>query len=794
MADIQTADNGSVEPRINEAEVYRSMGLLDESLSAYRRILSDASGMDDLKQEKIREKIRNLEKQIALKDTESRKGLSDEDITFIKKTLSIHEDTTAVLDSAVAFQELGLFAEAASEYENLFALGYPPQKIIPDLTKCYLKLHAPDKCLDRMNDVLARMALGDTEKARATFVFGLEMENRGHTHMGVELYRSAAKWDPGNPEIADKLKVVQASLSMGSRYDYLLDQSLVTTEQLKRALALSKKMQKSVELILIEQFRIKASNVGKSLSLYYGCPFRGYSAELPSPVELVGHLKKSFLLHDIWVPLSWDKNGVEILVDDPKDLHKIDNMRALIKAGQFNLSVGFKEDIEKFIRRFLGAKAATETPVHESTSDDIEMMPDIFFEDEDEAEEDEEEFDEANSKVVKLVDHLIVAAHRKDASDIHIEPSAGTKTTAIRFRMDGLCHEYMTLPITMARGLISRVKIMSGLDIAERRLPQDGKIKFRRKGIAPFEMRVATLPNSGGYEDAVLRLLATAGPMKLDQMALTDRNRAVLERIIAMPYGMVLAVGPTGSGKTTSLHAALRHINKPGIKIWTAEDPVEITQEGLRQVEVKPKIGLDFARVMRSFLRADPDVIMIGEMRDEETAAIAIEASLTGHLVFSTLHTNSAPETVTRLLDMGMNPLNFSDAFLGVLAQRLVRRICPECSKAYHPSREEFDEIAKDYGPENFEKTGIKYDNDLKLYKTGGCDECSGTGYRGRLGIHELMDGTPEVKLMIKKQAPTEDIFTQGFLDGMSTLKQDGILKVFQGLTDIREIRRVCIR
>ena len=197
---------------------------------------------------------------------------------------------------------------------------------------------------------------------------------------------------------------------------------------------------------------------------------------------------------------------------------------------------------------------------------------------------------------------------------------------------------------------------------------------------------------------------------------------------------MVLVVGPTGSGKTTSLHAALGHINKPGIKIWTAEDPVEITQRGLRQVEAKPKIGLDFERIMRAFLRADPDVIMIGEMRDRETASIGVEASLTGHLVFSTLHTNSAPETVTRLLDMGLNALNFSDAFLGVMAQRLVRRLCPECREEYHPSEEEFNDIVNDYGKEYFENTGIEYTPDLKLYRPKGCDACSGTGYRGRLG------------------------------------------------------------
>jgi len=281
--------------------------------------------------------------------------------------------------------------------------------------------------------------------------------------------------------------------------------------------------------------------------------------------------------------------------------------------------------------------------------------------------------------------------------------------------------------------------------------------------------------------------------MKLDEMGLSERNLNVLSEIISNPYGLVLVVGPTGSGKTTSLHAALGHINKPDTKIWTAEDPIEISQLGLRQIEVNHHIGLDFARVMRAFLRADPDIIMIGEMRDEETASIGIEASLTGHLVLSTLHTNSAPETITRLLDMGLNPLNFSDAFLGVMAQRLVRRLCPKCKEEYHPTEEEFNDIVKYYGEEYFGKTGIEYNQDLVLYRVKGCEVCSNLGYKGRLGIHELMDGTPEVKLMIKNADTTENIFAQAMKDEMTTLKQDGIEKVFQGLTDIKEVQRVCI-
>jgi len=387
----------------------------------------------------------------------------------------------------------------------------------------------------------------------------------------------------------------------------------------------------------------------------------------------------------------------------------------------------------------------------------------------------------------------LITAYRKDASDIHVEPSTISKRTKIRFRIDGVCQDFLEVPNSFAMAILSRIKIMSNLDIAEKRMPQDGKIKFKRKGIPPFELRVATLPTADGQEDVVMRILATSGAMKLKDLNLTDRNMDVLLKAIAKPYGLVLVVGPTGSGKTTTLHSALHHINTPERKIWTAEDPVEISQLGLRQVEVKNKIGLDFSRIMRAFLRADPDVIMVGEMRDFETASIGVEASLTGHLVMSTLHTNSAPETVTRLLDMGLNPLNFSDAFLAVLAQRLLRRICKNCRKAYTPDQEEFDDIVNDYGEEDFKKTGIKLSSDLKLYEPVGCDQCSGTGYKGRLGIHELMEGTPDIKRMIKKQASAEELFIKANEEGMTTLIQDGILKVFDGLSDMVEVRRVCI-
>jgi type II secretory ATPase GspE/PulE/Tfp pilus assembly ATPase PilB-like protein len=584
---------------------------------------------------------------------------------------------------------------------------------------------------------------------------------------------------------------LSAAFASGSRYDYLLGEGIVTADQLQKAFALSKKANKSVEHVLIEHFHVKKEAIGKSFSLFYDCPFRDYDSAFPVPVELLGKLKKSFLLNEYWVPMSWEKDVVEVLVDDPRDLNKTDNIKSLLKTGKINFSVAIREDIQNYIKYFFDAK---DSPTETGTEDPAEEEDLTAVEWEEEEEEaDVEEVDEASGKVVRLVDQIIIAAFRKNASDIHIEPSSITSTTTIRFRLDGLCQEYKKVPNSMVRGIVSRIKIMAKLDIAERRKPQDGKIKFRRKGVPAFELRVATIPVAGGYEDVILRILASAGAMQMDEMGLTERNLEVMKRIIAKPYGLILAVGPTGSGKTTSLHALLGHINKPEIKIWTAEDPIEITQPGLRQTEVKPRIGVDFARLMRAFLRGDPDVIMIGEMRDEETASIGIEASLTGHLVFSTLHTNSAPETITRLLDMGLNPLNFSDAFLGVLAQRLTRRLCLECREEYPLTRDEFEMITSDYGEDYFSKIGIEYDPGSSLYRPAGCEACSDTGYHGRMAIHELMEGTPDMKLMIKNQASTEKIFEQAINNGMTTLKQDGILKVLEGMTDMTEVRRVTI-
>lgn len=786
---------GHLESKMKEAEAYHSMGLVKESLSVYQEILSGIPGLTKADQRAVSEKIAVLEDQIASHENEAYEEVSSEDLTLFKEKLSSDQDETAMLDSAASLMELGLFKEATETYERLLRMVSSGDEIIPYLVESIFKAYSPSEANVHIKEIVKEINFRPQDEVRLKYLAGLEMEKRDSKALALEFFEAAREIDPRDNEIKAKADALSASMSYKSRYDYLLKEGRVTTKQLQQALALSKKTGKSVEHLLIENYNIKKEEVGRSLSCFYGCRFRSYDPEIPLPTELVSNLKKSFLLNELWVPLSWDKDGIEVLINDPADLIKADHIGTVLKTSKFYFSVGIKEDIEGYIKLFFDERKSRKGVTSMELADDLDLIPDISFEEEEELDEEDESgvLDESSGKVVRLVDQTVITAYRRGASDIHVEPSPSSKTTTIRFRVDGVCQDYIKVPNSMARAILARIKVMASLDIAEKRRPQDGKIKFKRKGVPEFEIRVATLPTTGNFEDAVLRILAKAGAMKLEDMELGERNLNTLKEILDNPYGLILAVGPTGSGKTTTLHSALNYVKNPGIKIWTAEDPVEITQPGLRQVEAKPQIGLTFANIMRSFLRADPDVIMIGEMRDHETASIGIEASLTGHLVFSTLHTNNAPETVTRLLDMGLNPLNFSDAFLGVIAQRLVRRLCTKCREPYHPSKAEFDDIVKEYGQDYFDATGISFSRDLTLYRPLGCEACSGSGYKGRLGIFEIMKGSGAIKSLIKTQGTSEDLFKQAMQEGMTTLKQDGILKVFRGLTDFKEIRRVCI-
>ena len=413
---------------------------------------------------------------------------------------------------------------------------------------------------------------------------------------------------------------------------------------------------------------------------------------------------------------------------------------------------------------------------------------------------------ESDSVLVRLINTVIEEAISQRASDIHIEADEAPSQVCIRLRVDGELRPYLELEARFRFALVGRLKIMANLDISEHRRPQDGKIDFSRFGGSPVELRMVTVPTSQGHEDVVLRLLASGKPLPLDGIGLLPANLNALREAVHRPYGLVLICGPTGSGKTTTLHSVLSDINTRQRKIWTAEDPIEITQPGLRQVQVNPRIGWTFAAAMRTFLRADPDVIMIGEMRDEETARIAVEASLTGHLVLSTLHTNSAPESITRLLEIGLDPFNFSDSLLAILAQRLVRRLCTQCRQ---PSAAQPDQLAHlaavylgldatgqasgqqpliDAQVAQWKLAHSNGEGGVNLYRHQGCAHCGGTGFKGRLGVHELMLSNDEVRSLIRKRSSAGEMRQSALAHGMLTLRQDGIEKALQGLTEVGEV------
>ncbi len=598
-------------------------------------------------------------------------------------------------------------------------------------------------------------------------------------------------------ELADTLAIAlynhyKSGKKVPMRYEELVKRDIISSQEMERAMIIATQQEKEIETILMGNFLVDRSDLGDTLALVYKTSFIDLKQDQRSALDLLQNANFEVLRRNVILPLEKKNNNLIIAAKNPANKSGVLEVKKLFKAAKIKVLLAFGDDIRELIDSvapptdeesiYHRDEYADEEPEEELLSHDIYAKPeesplDVLVDD---------------TPAVQLVNKIIEDAFHAGASDIHIEPYGRAKDAEVRFRIDGSCVNILNITKTNIRSVIARIKVLADLDIAERRKPQDGKIKFTTTQADNIELRVATLPTADGNEDVVLRVLAASEPLPLNQIA----PKRLLERLIPVitkPYGIFLVVGPTGSGKTTTLHSVLNHINTAEKKIWTAEDPVEITQYRLRQVQVKPNIGYTFAAAMRAFLRADPDVIMIGEMRDQETAKMAIEASLTGHLVFSTLHTNSAAETVVRLIEMGIDPFNFSDSLLGILAQRLVRLLCDDCKEAYNPTQQEYDHFVHHYGVMFFEHINTPYTSNLTLYRANGCENCNQSGYSGRQGLFELLVASRTIKSKIIARGSADDIKVEAINEGMTVLLQEGIHLVFEGKTDLKQVLSTCL-
>ncbi len=616
--------------------------------------------------------------------------------------------------------------------------------------------------------------------------------------------------EEGVAEIAQTLAIAfkqrQKPQVVKTKYDYLISDAVLSAGEFDLASRSARKKVIDIEQVLTDEFQVKIPAIGAALAKFFNVPYEPFKPDRVKPLDLLKNLKREYVDANQWLPIDDGKDGLVVICLDPERIRSSRIASNVFPKAKIIYRVTTQKEFKDCCDLFYGVEVDNGGNIDDllSSLDSDEGL------DTGEGSSDEVSA-AADNELVKLVNKIVIDAYNQGASDIHIEPYPGKAKTEIRFRRDGSLAPYIEVPASYRSAIVARLKIMCDLDISEKRKPQDGKIKFKKFGPLDIELRVATIPTTGGVEDIVMRILAAGEPIPIDKLGLTTRNNENLKTAVSKPYGLFFVCGPTGSGKTTTLHSVLGFLNTPDTKIWTAEDPVEITQKGLRQVQVNKKV-MDFAMVMKAFLRADPDIIMVGEMRDAETTHIGIEASLTGHLVFATLHTNSAPEAVIRLLDMGMDPFNFADALLGILAQRLAKRLC-KCKEPYTPGPDELKAFMNEYttdmrqtdtwkkDPQGEAKKLYDYwlkeygkDGKLQFFKAKGCDVCGGSGYKGRAGLHELMIASDAVKKLIQERSRVADLFVKSVEEGMSTLKMDGMDKVMMGLTDMKQVRTVCIK
>jgi type II secretory ATPase GspE/PulE/Tfp pilus assembly ATPase PilB-like protein len=600
--------------------------------------------------------------------------------------------------------------------------------------------------------------------------------------------------------------------------DILIEAEVITPEQLAEALAIQAiHRERRIGEVLIEMGAVSIRLIQFALSDKLGIPYVNAREFAIGPGALETIDTEFAIRHQV-LPLLRLEDTLVVAVDDPLGMECAQELRvktgmtiAPVIANPQDLKARIAKEYSSLDARAEGRTYAGTAPAPDGAHDPrkngvqtkvADLTSQLARETRQAAQPTRELTSDSrvsDNTLVKLVNKIIIEAHAQGASDIHIESNPGKSETCIRFRKDGDLEDYLQLPQAYCNSLVSRIKVMAELNISERRHPQDGKIDFGKHGPLSIELRVAIIPTANSLEDVVLRILGGAEPKPLDQVGFTAADLALLKTMIARSYGLILVCGPTGSGKTTTLHSLLREINRRDLKIWTAEDPIEITQPGLRQVQVHPKIDWTFAAAMRAFLRADPDVIMVGEMRDAETAKIGIEASLTGHLVLSTLHTNSAAESIVRLLDLDMDPFNFADALIGILSQRLARKLCLNCAEAYVASEIEISDLVGEYCAESSLdpkavlrgwQSDYGKDGHLVLRKAMGCDACR-DGYKGRIVVYELLPGTPQIKHLVRSHATVPQLLSAARESGMLSLRQNAITKLLQGFLDLPSVRAV---
>ncbi|MES3024018.1 MAG: ATPase, T2SS/T4P/T4SS family [Pseudomonadota bacterium] len=692
-----------------------------------------------------------------------------------QKCIVIFKDGEQLVSETVGYvpQRYGIFLFLVSYGENVLRWFIPTDAI------------ASYQIGDQLGKLLVDENIVTAEQVNA----GLEAQERLRTQkLGDYLQRK---------QIVSQKQVEFALMGQSGRPtvrlgEALLQENLITEEQLQDALNMQTADRKMpLGDLLVEMKLVSKDTIKRVLAQKLGIPFVILSKFEFEP-NLIKAVSGDIVRKHMVMPLYRTATRMVVAMENPLAFEALQELAFFTKL-KIDPVMASADELDTVIKQFYGAQGASKNIAA--------LVSELGAGNEAVSVQSAELITESDNTLVRLVNKIIMDAYEQGVSDIHIETMKGNAPTRVRFRKDGVMRPYSNIPANFRNALVSRIKIMSRLDISERRHAQDGKMNFEQFGPAKIELRVLTMPTSEGLEDIVMRILAAPKSVSLDSLGLSPYVLAGLQKLALKPHGLLFVCGPTGSGKTTTLHSLLSFINTPERKIWTVEDPIEITQDGLRQVQVQSKIDWTFAAVLRSFLRADPDVIMVGETRDPETARIVIEASLTGHLVFSTMHTNSAAESVVRLLDLGLDPFNFADALIGVVGQRLARRLCTNCRRSYQASDEEIDLLVHEYCFETeldateVQSEWIKHYSDehgaLNLYAAIGCQACDNSGYKGRLGIHELLINSAAVRKVIHAKGNVPEIVHAASKEGMRSLRQDGIEKILQGLTDWNQIKMV---